>query len=466
MGHPQKKQHCNPSIIDSDLDHRFSLAGSGSSSDSDSTSSSRDSDIVVQDPQPVVVPQKRAKFSSARAPRTPILAIPATPTVTINYAVSFFSSAEMKKASSKRVPKNSSFELRTEEPWDTLKAQLLVKVSDALGDAANLDFSKYDFMVNILRVISKPGLPLASETDYDFLLNKIKAGKAKDLIFANVTITQLEGVADDKENQPAANDKSKKKVTKDPDTLPGNVEKANNIQMLQHRWKCNKRQNSCIGVYCYIDREGNHLSLSHQRLDCWASAMVCFYFKFLFIVLTGSSKQMRGEDFASIDHPPNHRLFDYDSDTTKLTPLLRKRLEDSKIAHAASVAAPTINFSIGKELVDLLRPALPPPPLQAVADLPPPVYRDAAPLPVQNNFDIDCPTLLQTNRKAGPDMTLEDFCTTYELDDAIKDRFKEHRYKHARMLRYLTTKDMEAMKFWAGEIAEVRDAIDRWSVVA
>jgi hypothetical protein len=179
---------------------------------------------------------------------------------------------------------------------------------------------------------------------------------------------------------------------------------------------------------------------------------------------------MRGEDFASIDQPPNHRLFDYNSDSTKLTPLLRKRLEDAKTTNAApntapnTAQAPTINFSIGKELVDLLRP---PPAFHVAAasadSLAPPVY--TAPLP-QKSFDIDCPTLLQTNRKAGSDMTLEVFCATYQLDDAIRDRFKENRYKHARMLRYLTTKDMEAMKFWAGEIAEVRDAIDRWSVAA
>ena len=155
-----------------------------------------------------------------------------------------------------------------------MKAQLLVKVSDVLGDTASLDFSKYNFIVSILHVISKPGLPLTSDTDYDLLVTKIKAGKLKEPILANVTITQLEGV-DDKENEPATNNKTKKKVTKDPDELPGNLKKTNNIQMLQQRWKCNKRQNNCVGVYCYIDREGNHLSLSHQRLDCWASAMVC-----------------------------------------------------------------------------------------------------------------------------------------------------------------------------------------------
>ena len=53
----------------------------------------------------------------------------------------------------------------------------------------------------------------------------------------------------------------------------------------------------------------------------------------------------------------------------------------------------------------------------------------------------------------------------YELDDGIRDRFKENRYKHARMFRFLTIKDLESMRFMAGEIAEVRDAIDRWSAV-
>ena len=136
-------------------------------------------------------------------------------------------------------------------------------------------------------------------------------------------------------------------------------------------------------------------------------------------------------------------------------------MKNAKVANDATPTgntAPTINFSIGKELVDLLcLPAL-------VADsLAPPVY--TAPIP-QNGFNIGCPTLLQTNQKIGPDMTLEAFCTKYELDDAIRDRFKEHRYKHARMFRYLTMKDMEVMKFWAGEIAEVQDAIDSWSVAA
>jgi hypothetical protein len=257
MGRPRKKQHrLQPSIIDSDLDHRFSVSGSSSDSDSSSSQDSV-SGIIVQDFQPIVaqlaivpppvIPQKRAKPGRKSAPRTPI-PIPTVSQV-VNYAVSVFTSAEMKKGISKRVLKCSSFQLRTDEPWDTVKAQLLVKVSNAIGDDVVLDFSKYNFMVSISRVISKPGVPLISNDDYNLLLTKIKAGNLKEPILANVTITQLDGV-DDKENEPAANDKTKKKGSrKDPDTLPGNVEKTNNIQKLQQRWKCNKRQNNCVGVY-------------------------------------------------------------------------------------------------------------------------------------------------------------------------------------------------------------------------
>ena len=124
MGRPRKKQYHQPSIIDSELKHCFSPSGS----DSDSTSHEiSDSEPMAVSVPPVIVPQKRIK-TGLRKPDTPI----PTPILTINYAVAFFSSAEMKKPSSECVPKSSSFHLRTDEPWDTLKAQLLVKVSDAL----------------------------------------------------------------------------------------------------------------------------------------------------------------------------------------------------------------------------------------------------------------------------------------------------------------------------------------------
>ena len=164
---------------------------------------------------------------------------------------------------------------------------------------------------------------------------------------------------------------------------------------------------------------------------------------------------MKSEEDATIEMPPNHQLFD--PDNTKLSPVLRKRLENSKTQQAAN-AAPVINFSFGREFAKAFRgggPTISP-------NAPPPVYT----APLQNTYDLTCLTLLQVNQKPGIDMPLDDFCQQYDLDNGIKDRFKEHRYKHARMFRFLTVKDMEMMAFMAGEIAEVRDAIDWWSVVA
>ena len=92
---------------------------------------------MVQESQQPIVPQKR---KNAKQPK-PGRAHTPNPSISfiVNYAVSVFTSAEMKKAVSKWVAKCSSFQLRTDEPWDTLKAQLLVKVSNAISDDATLD---------------------------------------------------------------------------------------------------------------------------------------------------------------------------------------------------------------------------------------------------------------------------------------------------------------------------------------
>lgn len=73
----------------------------------------------------------------------------------------------------------------------------------------------------------------------------------------------------------ALTDSQYQKAQIDPEVLPGNVAKNKNIQLLQEQWKCKWRQDSCIGVYCYLDPETDaHLPLNHEWLDCWAAAMV------------------------------------------------------------------------------------------------------------------------------------------------------------------------------------------------
>ena len=136
MPRPCKRQYCSASMVHSDSDWHFSPSDDENSS--------------AQDVMGLLVNCRRTS-ETRQATEGPTCACPspiADPTSPmINYAVSVFSSAEMKKTVSQRVPKSSSLQLRTNEPWDTMKAQFLVKISDALGQGASLDLTKYNIIV-------------------------------------------------------------------------------------------------------------------------------------------------------------------------------------------------------------------------------------------------------------------------------------------------------------------------------
>ena len=61
-------------------------------------------------------------------------------------------------------------------------------------------------------------------------------------------------------------------------------------------------------------------------------------------------------------------------------------------------------------------------------------------------------------------MTITEFCAHYELGDGTHQKFITHRYERARVLRFITLDDVTKMELRLGEIAELRDAIERWSV--
>ena len=173
---------------------------------------------------------------------------------------------------------------------------------------------------------------------------------------------------------------------------------------------------------------------------------------------------MKGDEHATLERPPNHRLFD--AEHIAMSPVLKRRLEAQKAATvaAAPVAAPVFNFTIGNDLVELLCPAM----CDRVQD--PPSYRavdvpaNLAPVPAP--YNLQHPTLLQHSRIAGPDMTIREFCTLYDLTDAVHDKFTSNSYMHARMLHFLTVDETKEMKFLLGEVAALWDALDRWSVVS
>jgi hypothetical protein len=167
MGRHRKKPQKQPSIIDTDLNNQFSPSDQA---DTESDSSLQSTHSHASAPAPTL-PQKRLKPHQAQAP------VPDTASTVFTYMASVFAAAKMKKAVSKWFAKNPSFQLQSTEPWDTLKAQILTKISTALNPSI-IEFTDYEIMFYITRIISKPGIPLTTEVNYSLLQQKA-SGKVR-----------------------------------------------------------------------------------------------------------------------------------------------------------------------------------------------------------------------------------------------------------------------------------------------
>ena len=293
MGRSRKRQHRLPSTVNSDMDlsshsnHDSDSSGTDSQSDSSTATTNRVHVNVPTVPameteptghvrlivptmpamETVPVVRKRTKGRKRKEPT----ATTQVPPSKVDYILSLFSAVEMKKPAAKREPKKSSLQLSSDEPWDTLKAQLLVKIDEAFKPTT-LSIDDYSILFTIPRVVSKPGYPLVSATDYSILLDRSFKSRLVQLSISTAIDVNKENEEDSEEKA----EKAKKEKKSDPATLPGNVKKAANIRSLQECWKCPKKTAECLGTYCFVNNEGTHLPLSHERLDCWASAMVCY----------------------------------------------------------------------------------------------------------------------------------------------------------------------------------------------
>ena len=88
----------------------------------------------------------------------------------------------------------------------------------------------------------------------------------------------------------------------------------------------------------------------------------------------------------------------------------------------------------------------------------PPVLNPAIPW-----YDVQYPNL-QADCLSGLNMTIAKFCAQYELGDGTQQKFVAHGYERARVLHFITLTDVTKMELRLGEIAELWDAIERWSV--
>src|SRR3981189_3459137 len=94
--------------------------------------------------------------------------------------------ADMKKAVSKCSAKTHSFQVGIDEPWDTMKAQILAKITITLNPSI-LNLADYTFMCMIPHVIPKPRLPLGTDDDYAILLEHVSKASAKAASIVSVT---------------------------------------------------------------------------------------------------------------------------------------------------------------------------------------------------------------------------------------------------------------------------------------
>ena len=124
-----------------------------------------------------------------------LFAVPET-SAEITYMLMLTSAAELKKAASKRITKSANLQLNSDEPFDTFKAQILIKISQALKPQTE-NIADYEICCTINRLISKPGMDMESEVDYVMMVESALKSKYPHIV--NIIVEEITGV--NKENK-------------------------------------------------------------------------------------------------------------------------------------------------------------------------------------------------------------------------------------------------------------------------
>ena len=61
-------------------------------------------------------------------------------------------------------------------------------------------------------------------------------------------------------------------------------------------------------------------------------------------------------------------------------------------------------------------------------------------------------------------MPLSTFCTQYGLSDEILAKLTKNGYTRTRTLRFIQTDDLNKIGFMLGEVAEMKDAVEQWTL--
>ncbi|KAJ7782585.1 hypothetical protein DFH07DRAFT_764718 [Mycena maculata] len=223
-----------------------------------------------------------------------------------------------------------------------------------------------------------------------------------------------EQVTQNKENNEADDENRKEKkrsqIPAARDILPENAALNAGIGKLRDKYICP------TGHFYVNPDDPDYFMLGNAHVESWVATI------------------LKGLEFAMIKKPPNNNLSD------KINP---RHLA----AHTLLLQSPQININFPPDFANLLRPvlaALPPPPPAVLDRNTPPMLIPASLIP-------------------GADLSIDEFCTQYGLDDDICDRFKHHKLKGTKAFSYVILEDLKEMWFAAGEIAELKVVIAAWA---
>ncbi|KAJ7909537.1 hypothetical protein B0H13DRAFT_2330240 [Mycena leptocephala] len=164
--------------------------------------------------------------------------------------------------------------------------------------------------------------------------------------------------------------------------------------------------------------------------------------------------KLKGKPLANVETSPNNSLFDTVAVGARAAqlPLLQRRLELRDQAAAKNApAVPQVNINLPPEFANLLRPVVPP----------------AAPAPAAPNAFIPPPNtanmLIPYPHIPGADLLIQDFCSLYDLDNDICEKFQIPKYKRTNAFKFVEVDELKEMGFMKGEIAELKVAVGKWS---
>ncbi|KAJ7759965.1 hypothetical protein B0H16DRAFT_1720187 [Mycena metata] len=261
-------------------------------------------------------------------------------------------------------------------------------------------------------------MSLSNKSDYQILLDEAtKKDSTAPLI--KIFLSELKnanaGADNDSSEEEDTQRKKKKKKVYEPS--PEEIEQTEFILKLQNEWKCEDKK--CKRFICFPDRTtGRCVHLTHFHLQTWAAA---------------EQAKHINKDGTPVDlqNPPDDKIFDYIEPDVEDEQLLRTRAQKASTKDS--------NITINLTLPDTANAGVPAPAPNQLQHIP-----------------------AQPRRRIPPQLSLATFCQRFNLGAHIQDKLDAYSVTGPQTLRHLSNDNLKEATLNPAEIADVRDAQDRW----